>query len=122
MIISTENNDLPEVDVMTSVEIRHSKYGPHRYSSSDEPSDTGSHGEDTSSHGDANTGSHNNVVSHDADDTGSYGDDAGSHDGSHSNDVDSHDNVTFKIGPRSSGSYGSKLRGTTSETGLRVCY
>ncbi|XP_065912668.1 exchange factor for Arf-6-like isoform X2 [Dysidea avara] len=120
------NKAYPEVKHMTSVEIRQSKYGPHRYSNSDEPSDTGSHG--------GNTGFHNN-------DTGSHSSDIGSHDdntGSQNNDVGSRgDDTTNRDdsnGSRGTGSHGddsnlrnvrariASLRGATSETdfGLRV--
>jgi len=100
------SNAYPEVQHMTRVEIRHSKYGPHRFSNSDEPSDSGSH--------DSNTDSHNDVVFH-VSDIDSQDDVISSHGTDHHGD-DSHirDVVRSRV---------ASLRGITSEPdlGLRVC-
>jgi len=104
------NNAYPDLKHMTSVEIKHSKYGPHRFSNSDEPSDSGSNDDHN------NEDSHSDVVFH-INDTGSQ-DDAHSirsrGTGSHGDDSHVRDVVRSRV---------ASLRGVTSETdlGLRVC-
>ena len=104
------HNAYPEVKHMTSVEIKHSKYGPHRFSNSDEPSDSGSDDDNN------NEESHNDVVFH-INDTGSLDDfqNIRSHGtGSHGDESHVRDVVRSRV---------ASLRGVTSETdlGLRVC-